>query len=43
MHARGAYEDWPDAARRRHLLRLWIDAPGIRPSASEHELGDFFA
>ncbi|QCB46915.1 TauD/TfdA family dioxygenase [Hydrogenophaga sp. PAMC20947] len=43
MHARAAYEDWPDAHRRRHLLRLWIDAPAIRPSAAEHELGDFFA
>lgn len=43
MHARAAYEDWPDAHRRRHLLRLWIDAPDIRPAAAEHDLGDFFA
>lgn len=43
LHARGAYEDWPDPARRRHLLRLWIDAPTIRPAHAEHELGDFFA
>jgi hypothetical protein len=42
MHARAAYEDWPDPVRRRHLLRLWIDAPGIRPAASEHDLGDYF-
>ncbi|MEZ5637212.1 MAG: hypothetical protein R3E92_08740 [Burkholderiaceae bacterium] len=33
----------PDAARRRHLLRLWIDAPAIRPAHAEHEMGDFFA
>jgi hypothetical protein len=43
LHARGAYEDWPDPSQRRHLLRLWIDAPGIRPAQAEHELGDFFA
>ncbi len=43
MHARGAYEDWPDAGRRRHLMRLWIDAPQIRPAPAEHQLGDFFA
>jgi alpha-ketoglutarate-dependent taurine dioxygenase len=43
MHARGAYEDWPESHRRRHLLRLWIDAPDIRPAQAEHELGDFFA
>lgn len=43
LHARGAYEDWPDASRRRHLLRLWIDAPAIRPAQPEHDLGDFFA
>jgi hypothetical protein len=43
MHARAAYEDWPAADRRRHLLRLWIDAPDIRPAAAEHDLGDIFA
>jgi alpha-ketoglutarate-dependent taurine dioxygenase len=42
MHARGAYEDWPEQSRRRHLLRLWIDAPDIRAAAADHELGDFF-
>jgi hypothetical protein len=25
LHSRTAYEDWPDAARRRYLLRLWLE------------------
>jgi hypothetical protein len=24
FHGRTAYEDWPDIARRRHMLRLWL-------------------
>lgn len=24
MHSRTAYEDWPEAERKRHLLRLWL-------------------
>lgn len=24
LHARGEYEDYPEAARKRHLLRLWL-------------------
>lgn len=31
LHARTAYEDWPEAVRKRHLLRLWIDLHGARP------------
>jgi hypothetical protein len=31
VHARSAYEDWPDDERRRHLLRLWLATPGGRP------------
>ena len=31
LHARSAYEDWPDAERKRHLLRLWLAPPGARP------------
>jgi hypothetical protein len=27
LHARTAYEDWPEAERKRHLLRLWLAAP----------------
>ncbi|WP_405241389.1 TauD/TfdA family dioxygenase [Lentisalinibacter salinarum] len=28
LHARTAYEDYADAAERRHLLRLWLSLPG---------------
>lgn len=28
LHSRTRYEDWPDPARRRHLLRLWLACPG---------------
>jgi len=31
VHARSAYEDWPEPERRRHLLRLWLATPGGRP------------
>ncbi|ANK79535.1 MAG: taurine catabolism dioxygenase TauD [Rhizobiales bacterium NRL2] len=31
LHDRLAYEDWPEAARKRHLLRLWLAVPGARP------------
>ncbi len=27
LHDRTGYEDWPDPARRRHLLRLWLSPP----------------
>lgn len=27
FHARTAYEDWPEAERKRHLLRLWLAVP----------------
>jgi hypothetical protein len=27
MHDRTAFQDWPDPAKRRHLLRLWLCAP----------------
>lgn len=30
IHARTAYQDWPEAGRRRHLLRLWLSLPGPR-------------
>ncbi len=30
LHARTAFEDWPEPARRRHLLRLWISVPERR-------------
>lgn len=28
LHARTAYEDWPEMERRRHLLRLWLACEG---------------
>lgn len=43
LHARTDYEDWPNQNRRRHLLRVWIDAPAQFPVAPEHALGDLFA
>ncbi len=43
LHARTDYEDWPEPDRRRHLLRVWIDAPGLLPVSPQHELGDLFA
>ncbi len=30
LHDRTAFEDWPEPARRRHLLRLWLACPGAR-------------
>ena len=43
LHARTDYEDWPEPDRRRHLLRVWVDAPRILPVAQTHALGDLFA
>lgn len=31
LHDRTAYEDWAEPERKRHLLRLWLAAPGARP------------
>jgi hypothetical protein len=31
LHDRTAFEDWPEEERKRHLLRLWLCAPGDRP------------
>jgi hypothetical protein len=31
LHARSAYEDWPEPERRRHLMRLWLNTEGKRP------------
>jgi hypothetical protein len=27
LHGRTGYEDWPEVARRRHLMRLWLRVP----------------
>ncbi len=38
LHARSAYEDWPDVGRKRHLLRLWLapsDARSLPPVFAE--------
>jgi len=37
LHDRTGFIDWPDAEKRRHLLRLWLSVPGDRP------LPDIFA
>lgn len=31
LHSRTAYDDWPEVARRRHLLRLWLRRDVGRP------------
>jgi len=31
LHARTQFEDFEEEDRRRHLLRLWLDVPGMRP------------
>jgi len=31
LHDRTAFVDWPEPENRRHLLRLWLAAPGARP------------
>ncbi|MBV8152319.1 MAG: TauD/TfdA family dioxygenase [Candidatus Eremiobacteraeota bacterium] len=35
LHDRTAYVDDPDPARRRHMLRLWLDVPHRRPLAPD--------
>lgn len=35
LHARTAFEDWPEPERRRLLLRLWLNNPGFRPQRPE--------
>lgn len=34
LHDRTAFEDWPDAERKRHLLRLWLAPANARPLPS---------
>ena len=31
LHARTAFEDFEEEDRRRHLLRLWLEVPQLRP------------
>lgn len=37
LHSRYHYEDWPDPARKRHLLRLWLSDPQGRPIPKEQK------
>ena len=34
LHDRTAFADWPEPEKKRHLLRLWLAAPGARPLPS---------
>ena len=34
LHDRTAFVDWPEPEKKRHLLRLWLAAPGARPLPS---------
>jgi hypothetical protein len=34
LHDRTAFEDWPDAERKRHLMRLWLAPRNARPLPS---------
>lgn len=43
LHGRTGYEDWPEIARRRHLLRLWIycdDWPAFPANQGVHDFDD---
>ena len=31
LHGRTGYMDWPDMARRRHMMRLWVEVPAWPP------------
>ena len=35
LHNRTSFEDDPDPARKRHLLRLWLMLDGVRPLTPE--------
>jgi len=39
LHTRRRFEDWPEAARKRHLLRLWLSDPLGRPIPIEQRQG----
>jgi len=34
LHTRTGFTDWPEPERRRHLWRLWLAAPDIRPATA---------
>jgi hypothetical protein len=33
LHTRTGFEDWPELEKRRHLWRLWLTIPDIRPAS----------
>ncbi len=35
LHSRTSYEEWPEADRKRHMLRLWLNNPDGRKLAPE--------
>jgi hypothetical protein len=35
LHSRTSYEEWPEADRKRHMLRLWLNNPAGRKLAPE--------
>ena len=35
LHARTAFEDYPEPERRRHLLRLWLSMPNTRAHSGD--------
>lgn len=39
LHTRRGFEDWPQPARKRHLLRLWLSDPAGRPIPQEQRTG----
>lgn len=39
VHGRTGYQDFPDEARKRHLLRLWLKVPGARKLPPEYGEG----
>ena len=40
LHTRREYQDWPEASRKRHLLRLWLSDPAGRPIPREQRAGE---
>lgn len=38
LHSRTDFEDWPDPARKRHLLRLWLSPAAGRPLPAPYAL-----
>ena len=41
LHARTAFEDFPDAALKRHMVRLWLVAHGQRRTVDAHTFRDY--